>query len=269
MTFLEKLERKFGRYAISNVALYIVLAQVVVLVAALLNHLDLRYLVLVPKLVFYGEWWRVFTFLLLPPPPGLLGYLFVAFAWYIFYIMSEALEGEWGVFRFNLFLLLGWLITVSSSFLFPLHPVTNGFIAGSVFLAFAFLNPNFQLMLFFVIPVKIKWLALITWVFYGYSFIIGTAGIRIQILASVGNFLIFFTPSMFRRARQVRRKQKFEQQYQSGAAKARHQCVVCGKTNLTHPMMDFRYCSKCSGDECYCEDHIRNHVHVTAADADE
>ena len=88
---------------------------------------------------------------------GTLGLVFTAFGWYIFYLMSGALENYWGAFRFNLFLLLSFVLTVALSFLAPLHGVTNLFILGSVFLAFAYLNPDFELLLFFILPVKIKW----------------------------------------------------------------------------------------------------------------
>jgi hypothetical protein len=267
MPFLDKLERAFGRYAIQNLSIYIVIGQVFVLLAAMFNLLDLRIFVLVPTLVEQGQWWRLLTFVFfIALPTGTIGPIFTAFALYMFYMMGTALEAYWGAFRYNLFLLLGYVLTVGVAFLTPNSAVTNLFLGVSVFLAFAYLNPDFEFILFFILPVKVKWLALIAWAGYAVAFFLGTWPVRLQILASVGNFLLFFAGSMFwgmRRGQRVmvRRARQFVD-----AAEPRHRCHVCGKTDLTHPQLDFRYCSKCAGDQCYCPEHIQNHTHVTVAE---
>ena len=267
MSLLNKLERIFGRFAIPNLSLYLVIGQVFVLLSALMGLLDLNHFVFVPYLARQGEWWRLVTMIFLPPPPGMFGYALVAFAWYMFFLMGGALEGYWGEFRFNLFMLSGYLLTIAVSFMTPYSATTNLFIAGSVFLAFAWLNPEFEIALFFILPVKIKWLALITWVMFAYRFAVGDWALRLQILASVGNFLIFFANDIVQTMRH--RKRSMTTSARRFAAEAagpevRHCCRVCGKTDLTNPEMDFRYCSKCAGDECYCPEHIFNHEHVTA-----
>jgi hypothetical protein len=269
MSFLDKLERRFGRIAVPNLSLLIVIGQVFVLLSALLGRLDPGYFVLVPGLVLHGQWWRLFTFILLPPPPGLFGYLFVAFAWYIFYLMGNALEGYWGVFRYNLFLFVGYAFTVGVAFLTPAQATTNLFIAGSVFLAFAWLNPDFELAIFFILPVKIKWLALVTWLADAYYCFVGDWSLRLQILASVANFLLFFAHDIFLTMRH--RKRAMARQAQGLVRSAeesepRHRCHVCGKDSNRFPRLDFRYCSKCAGDQCYCPEHIGNHVHVLTTD---
>ena len=264
MSFLDKLERAFGRFAIPNISLYLVIGQVFVLLAWMFGRLDLNLCVLLPALVLHGEWWRLITFWFMPPPPGLFGYVFVAFAWYMFYLMGSALEGYWGEFRFNLFLLLGYVLTVGLAFFTPGSVVTNLFIAGSVFLAFAYLNPDFELLLFFILPVKIKWLALLTWVGYAITAFRGNLPVRLQILASVGNFCVFFSGDILRSMRHGRRKMTRQAQSFVEAGESRHRCHVCGKTDRTHPELDFRYCSKCAGDQCYCPEHIQNHAHVAA-----
>jgi hypothetical protein len=264
MSLLDKLERALGRFAIPNLSLYLVIGQVFVLLAYLAGRINLTGFLLVPALVTQGEWWRVFSFLLMPPPPGMFGYIFVAFAWYIFYLMGNALEHSWGTFRFNLFLLLGATLTIAAAFVTPRYAATNAFIAGSVFLAFAYLNPDFELSLFFILPVKIKWLALLTWVLYGVSFVRGDLPTRLQILASVGNFLIFFGRDMLLSLRYRRRVAERQAERAAEAEQPRHVCYVCGKTDRSHPDLDFRYCSKCAGDQCYCPDHIQNHAHVVA-----
>lgn len=271
MPLLDQLERRLGRFAIPNLTLWIVIGQVFVLLAAMLGRLDLGYFVLVPEYARHGEWWRLLTFIFMPPPPGMFGYGFTAFAWYIFYLMGGALEGFWGEFRFNLFLFTGWALTIAAAFLTPLAPTTNLFIAGSVFLAFAWLNPDFELAIFFILPVKIKWLALLTWLANAYYLAVGSWPLRLQILASVSNFLLFFARDI---VATMRHRQRTMVQHTRRIATAndepvaRHRCRACGKTNLTHPAMDFRYCSKCAGDQCYCSEHIFAHEHVlTESDA--
>jgi hypothetical protein len=151
------------------------------------------------------------------------------------------------------------------AFLAPADPGTNGFIAGSVFLAFAYLNPDFMMYIFFVLPVKIRWLALFTWVVYAVMFVLGPWSTRFQVLASTGNFLLFFGRDLFLTAR-LRRRRMTGGAQSFGRSKAepeaRHRCRICGKTELTHPQLDFRYCSKCAGEHCYCSEHIFNHEHV-------
>jgi hypothetical protein len=265
MPLLDRLEHYFGRFAIRHLSLWIVIGQVFVLLSSMLGLLDLGYFLMVPAYVLHGEWWRVITFIFMPPPPGMFGYIFTAFAWYIFYLMGSALEGFWGEFRYNLFLLTGLVLTVGVSFLTPFSPTTNLFIASSVFLAFAWLNPDFELAIFLILPVKIKWLALFTWVVTAYYLAVGSWPQRLQILASVSNFLLFFARDIVLTMRH--RKRTMTQAARRVAAsraepEARHRCYTCGKTNLTHPQMDFRYCSKCAGDLCYCADHIFAHEHV-------
>jgi hypothetical protein len=263
MSLFDKLERYLGRFAIPNVSLYLVIGQVFVLGAAMFGRLDANICVFTPELVREGEWWRLITFWFLPPPTSPL---FIAFAWYLFWMMGSALEGYWGAFRYNVFLLVGAMLTIGVAFFTPLAPATNAFVAGSVFLAFARLNPDFEMMIFFILPVKIKWLALLTWVGYTVGFILGGWSTRLQILASVGNYLLFFGADIMLSMRQGRRRMARQAQEFVEASQARHTCHVCGKTDRSHPQLDFRYCSKCAGDQCYCPEHIKDHAHVVTAD---
>jgi hypothetical protein len=195
--------------------------------------------------------------------------VFIAFAWYIFYIMSTALEEYWGAFRFCAFIGFGWLLTAGVSFLTPLAYSSNVFLAGSVFLAFAYLNPDFELMIFFILPVKIKWLALLQWIGYGYVLIVGPWSARLAVIAATGNFLFFFAGEIANRMGTGRRQMNHQAKVfaaSSDEREPRHRCRVCGKTELSDPKKDFRYCSKCAGNQCYCADHIFNHKHVLVED---
>jgi hypothetical protein len=262
MSYLDKLERALGRFAVPRLSLYLVAGQVVVYALAMFDRLDPSRLVLLPVLVEQGQYWRLLSFLLLPPPIGLL---FIGFAWWIFYLMGSALEEYWGAFRYNFFLLAGCAFTVGLSFLRPLDVVSNGFLAGSVFLAFAYLNPEFELAIFFILPIKVRWLALLAWAGYFVSFLAGSWSTRLQVFAAVGNFMLFFGRDLWLRAGQHRRQmtataKKFGRTGE--AEEPLHRCRVCGKTNLSHPQLDFRYCSKCADDSCYCAEHLANHEHV-------
>jgi hypothetical protein len=267
MSLLDKLERTFGRFAIPNLPLVIVIGQVFVLATSMFNLIDPLKLILVPAWVLEGDWWRIFSFIFfIQVPKSALGFVFTAFGWYLFFLMGNALEQHWGVFRFNVFLFISYAFTVGLSFVTPGAPVTNLFILGSVFLAFAYLNPDFEMLLFFVLPVKIKWLALITWVLYAVQFFRGDLAIKLQIGASILSYLLFFGPDIFlsRRFRANRARQAAQRAKDEEAP--RHVCHVCGKTDKSHPQLDFRYCSKCAGDQCYCPEHIQNHAHVVPAD---
>lgn len=266
MSFLDQLERIFGRFAIRNLGLYLIIGQVFVVLASMMQLLDQRLLLYVPLLVLQGEWWRMFTFMFVVPVPGTLGLVFLVFGWYVFYLMANALEDFWGAFRFNLFLFISYGLTVALSFLTPGNLIVSSFILTSVFLAFAYLNPDFELLLFFILPVKIKWLALIAWAWTLVRFVRGDLGDRLQIAAVVITFVLFFGADMLRRVTQGRRTAARRAERAAEEAQPRHVCHVCGKTDRTHPDLDFRYCSKCAGDQCYCPEHIHNHAHVVAAD---
>src|ERR1035437_2113710 len=161
MSLLNRLERHLGRFAIPNLSLYLVIGQVLFLGLALLTGFDLERIALLPLAVRAGEVWRLVTYLFLPPVAVLTmtGALFLAFSLYMFYLMGSALEHHWGEFHFNAYVFIGWALTTAVAFLVPGAYATNTFIAGSVFLAFAWLNPDFEILLFFILPVKIKWLA--------------------------------------------------------------------------------------------------------------
>ncbi len=258
MSFLGRLERMLGRFAIPNLALYLIGGQVIFFTLSLLAQFSILRIVYVPALVLEGEVWRLISFVFVPPVSGqlsMVGAVFLAISWYFFYMVSQALENYWGTFRFNLFFFIGWLLTVAVGFLTP-HQITGyEFFAVSVFLAFAFLNPDFVIYVFFILPVKIKWLALLAWLAYGYAFAVGSWNARLAILAAVGNFLLFFAREIKDRITTGRRhmqQQVRRTKLREEANEPRHRCVVCGKTDLTHPREEFRYSDD---DQCYCSEH--------------
>lgn len=265
MRLLNRLERRFGRFAIPHLTLLIMVGQgaAFCLGVADLNFLDR--LELVPSAVIGGEYWRLATFVFYP---FTMRPLFFFIALMVFHLMGNALEQSWGTFRYNVFLLVGYLATVGAAFAVPELrnlPMANAFVYGTVFLAFAWLYPEFVFRLMFILPVKVKWLAWITWALYGYRFLTGTNTDRILILAAVANFLLFFGRDIIDhiRSRQRRMRQRMEAAAASGKGRPFHTCRACGMTDQDNPQLDFRYCSQCDDNACYCEEHIRDHEHIT------
>ena len=263
MNLLDKLERKIGRYAPANVTIYLIAGQTLFYVMFMTGRLDRSVTLLAADLLLQGEWWRLVTFLFDPP---LSNPFFAFFAWYLFYLMGSALEEQWGKFRYNIFLLIGCFMTVAVAFLTPASTVSNVFVGGSVFLAFAFLYPDFTLNIFFVLPVRIKWLALITWLGYGYQILFGAWHTRLLVLASICNFLLFFARDILWMVKSGKRRMGWQARQPSRRDDGPfHRCTVCGITDKSNPQMDFRYCPDCAGQHGYCQEHIQNHEHLKQA----
>lgn len=272
MSLLSKLNAKYGRYGIANVTVIFIIGQVFLYVAAELNAGE-RALNILERVQFFpgkvlgGEVWRLVTFLFAPPPMNLI---FAAFYWYLFYLMGTTLEVTWGAFRYNVFLAIGYLASLVAAFaayfaaLAPAVdlPATNAFLYGTVFLAFARLFPEFTLYIFFVLPVKIRWLALLQWIIYGWTFLIGDWMTRGMVVASVANYLLFFGREIWFDMKQGHRRMRHQAQSLKAPQRIVHKCRVCGITSEQAPKMQFRYCSKCDGECCYCVDHAANHEHV-------
>lgn len=263
MKWIDQLERKFGNIPLLNITYYLIFGQIFVffLVTFYPNYNNLFYLN--GDLVLKGEWWRLVTFLFEPITHS---FIFAAFTWYIFYMYGTTLERYWGTFRYLMYILIVILGSMGIAFLFPYTTVSNGYIFTSLFLAFAQLFPNFQLMLFFILPVKIKWLALITWIGILVTFIFGTIPTKIMTTISVLNFVLFFGDELLtflkRTSKQSTRKISEARILQ----KPDHVCSVCGKNNIDNPDMGIRYCSKCKPERCFCEDDFIKHAgtHATA-----
>jgi hypothetical protein len=261
MSLLNSIERRLKRFAIPNITLGLIVLQSLAWLLMQAKPEMVGQLILERSLLLDGEWWRLVSFIFLPPAANAL---FLFFALYMFYLMGTALEMQWGAFRYNLFLLIAYLGTIASVFIAPEGVATNAYIGGSVFLAFAFLFPDFQILLFFLLPVKVKWIALVTWGFYIFEFATGDWLERALILASILNFILFFGVEIFERMKTGRRRMAVKIKANAAATDdAINRCVVCGKTEKTDPKAEFRYCPLCAGTPCYCMPHMQDHVHRT------
>ena len=262
MSLLNSMERRLKRWAIPNITLGLIVLQSLAWLLMQAKPELVEQLILERSLLLSGEWWRLLSFIFLPPAQNPI---FLFFALYMFYLMGTALEMQWGAFRYNLFLLIAYLATIASVFIAPGGVATNAYIGGSVFLAFAFLFPDFQILLFFLFPVKVKWIALVTWGLYIYQFATADNWLdRLLILASVLNFVLFFGVEIFERMKTGRRRMAVKMKAAATVNDdAINRCVVCGKTEKSDPKAEFRYCPLCAGTPCYCMPHMQDHVHRT------
>jgi hypothetical protein len=176
---------------------------------------------------------------------------------------------NWGMFRYNVYLLIGYVASIafafSTYFAFggqPGNPASSGFLYGTVFLAFARFFPDFTLYIFFILPIKIKWLALLQWIGYAYLFLLGPWMTKAMVLASVVNYLLFFGRDIWRDMKQGHRRMRHHARALQAPPRIVHACRTCGITSDDAPHLQFRYCSKCDGDSCYCPEHLRDHEHV-------
>ncbi len=271
MSLLSKLNAKFGRYGIPNLTVILIVGQVFLYVASRLDlnnqKLDiLDRIRMFPDRVLAGEWWRVVTYLFDPPGMNLI---FAFFFWYLFYLMGTTLEVTWGAFRYNIYLLIGYIASIAAAFgvyfasggVVP-FPANNIFLESSVFLAFARFFPDFTLYVMYVIPIKIKWLAAIQWVMYAFFFFGGGWMGKAMVTASVANYLLFFGNDIWRDIKQGHRRTMHHARALRAPSRIVHTCRACGITSDDAPHMQFRYCSKCEGESCYCPAHLRDHDHV-------
>lgn len=262
MKLWDILERKFGKFYIKNLMMYIILfnALIYIMMYTSDGKGSVLNLVLVPDLVLKGEIWRLITFIFIPP---MASPLFIVFTLYFYYLAGSSLERELGGFKFNIYYLIGVLSTIIISFLTK-TPATAAYINLSLFLAFAKVDPNFQLLFLFIIPVKVKHLAMLNWVLIIWNLITANSmGGKLLVLAPIINYLIFFGKDIVKgtvsTSKNHYRKKSFESKMKIPTF--RHKCEVCGITEVDDPNMEFRYCSKCSGNKCYCINHIKNHEH--------
>ena len=280
LNWLDKLERKLGRFAIPNLTVYLLVGYVIGFGIVNLMRDMVGYLTLEPALILRGQVWRLISWVLIPPTDNLISLVFLVL---LYYSLGTALERTWGSFRYNVYIFSGLLFTVLAVFglyafyyfrygvevpLSAVGLIGTNYITMSIFLAFAVIYPDMEVMLYFILPIKMKWMALVYVVLAGYDFINGGIGIRVAIGASLLNFVIFFLSTRnYKRfgPREQARKAKFKKQssphmtYTNGA---HHRCAVCGRTELDDSCLEFRFCSKCNGNYEYCQDHLFTHEHV-------
>jgi len=253
---------RYERQGIKNLMLYVTLLNGIVYI---LSYVDtsgmfLSKLTLVPSLVLKGEVWRLVTFLFIPPATSPMWLLLTL---YFYYMIGSTLESEWGSYRFTVYYFVGVLGTIAAAFL--TNSVSTGaYLNLSLIFAFAYLFPDFRLLLFFFIPVKIKYLA----IFYAVSLVLAFWGApvtgAVTIGSSVLNFILFFGKDIAQRLVRGRKSYISRRSFESRIPKdiTIHRCSICGRTEKDDKHLEFRYCVDCDGDYEYCMDHLYTHEHV-------
>jgi len=278
--FIDRMERKLGKYAIQNLSLYLIICYAFGYIIQMVNANFFNYLTLEPALVLQGQVWRLLTWIVVPPSSSNI--LFTLIMLYFYYSIGSNMERTWGTYRFNVYIFSGMLFTILGAFLaygiyyfgYGINAVGIGafvstyYINMSILMAYAATFPEMQivmLILFFPIPMKVKWLGIL------YAFILAMEAVstnlvgKIIIIASLLNFIVFFLYSRNRKyasPKQVYRQKTYQAEVKKMQKITRHKCAICGRTEDSNPDLEFRFCSKCDGNYEYCQDHLFTHEHV-------
>ena len=288
MRFIDKLERKYGRYGIENLTMYIIISYVLGYALMYINPGALSMLSLNVTKILQGQVWRLITWIVYPPSSSSPLWFVIAILFF-YYPISASLEHTWGKFKFTLYILSGMIFTVIAAFI--LHFVMGGVLDGlggiifstyyislSIFLAYSLTYPDMTVLLMFVIPIKMKWMSIVYAAIVIYDvaryFMNGAWFMALPIIASLLNFVIFFLGTRdFNRynPKEIHRKNEFKRAVNGGSKTVpfpgnsngvtKHKCAVCGRTEKDDPNLEFRFCSKCNGNYEYCQDHLYTHIH--------
>ena len=291
MSCLKNLRNRFDRFCfthrdkgISNLMLYIALGNALVYLMSMIDRTNTLYYILCfdREAILQGQVWRLLTYALTFDSGNIL---YTAIALICYYSLGRAIENAWGTFRFNLFYLTGILMMDIYCMIFGGY-ATAGYLNLSLFLAYATMYPDAQFLLMFIIPVKAWIFALLDLALVLIGLLGNPFPYNLFSVISLANYFLFFgkdvlnvIPVSWRmNARRLFKKGGSKKQkaktipfpnagsYQATVATPKapytHKCTVCGRTDLTNPELEFRYCSRCKGYFCYCQDHINNHNHV-------
>ena len=298
MNFIDRLERRFGRFGIPDLMRYVIGINILGVILGIVSPgFYYNWLSLDIYQILHGQVWRLITFVLYPSVVRdealLINLIWFAVWAFMYYYIGTTLERMWGAFRFTLFYLGGvvfvFLVTVGAYFILlltnPLLSMVEGeaaisfylgcgvtfeYLNQTLFLAFAAMFPDVQFLISFVIPVKAKWLSILYLVLIGWSLIqcimSGNYYTAALIAGALVNFALFYffgkgKPGVHAAYRQKKRKVRYRQQAREPEG-PRHRCAICGRTELDAPNLEFRYCTRCEGNYEYCSEHLFTHEHV-------
>lgn len=278
--WIDKIERKYSKYALRNLSLYMVICFAIGYALAVIpgTYGILEYLTLEPSKILHGQVWRLFTWVISPTRSD--NVFWVLISMYFYYSIGRTLEMVWGDFRYNVYIFSGLFYTIIGAFIMygifsfiglPEYPIgdlfTTYYICMSIFLAFAATFPEMEILLMFIIPIKVKVLGVIYVVIMIVECLGGGIFIAIPIVASLFNFVIFFFGGR-KRIGITRQQQNMRKQFRAKVKAApkqtvtRHKCAICGQTDESDPNLEFRFCSKCNGNYEYCNNHLFTHKHI-------
>ena len=296
---MKNLRRRFERFCfrhrnkgIPNLMLYITIGTALVYLFTMATENPILYdwLRFDRELILQGQIWRLFSYALLMTRGNIV---FMLIGLVCYYSLGKAIENLWGTLRFNLFYLCGILMMDVYCLLFG-GMADVYYLNLSLFIAYATMYPDAQFLFMFIIPVKAWIFALIDLALTLYEVIIYSFPVfffphNLFPLVALGNYFLFFGKDVgniiplswkanFRRLFRKKKNHAPQQpkgktipfpdagSYQASTATVKapytHRCTVCGRTDVSNPELEFRYCSRCKGYHCYCQDHISNHTHV-------
>lgn len=272
MNRIERFCYDHPNFGIRNLMMYVSIANVAFWVLGAINRPFLSYLSFDAVAILHGQIWRLVTFMLYPPSTGLLAFI----AFYFYYWIGSTLEQYWGSGQFTIYFFSGVILTVLYGFLIYFITGSNvrldsQYIYLSMFFSFAALFPDMQVLFMYIIPIKMKYLAIVDAVFFALAVITNPFPVNLLPVVAVLNFFLFCGGDLLRYIRPVRASQstvnfrresrRIRREQQSKLYT--HKCAVCGRTDADYPNLEFRYCSRCQGYHCFCIDHINNHIHFT------
>ena len=272
---------KHPRFGINNLMLAIVVGTAAVWLLGAMDRTGTfaSFLAFDAAAVLRGQVWRIVTFIFVPQSNGVISLLLFL---YFYYFIGSTLEREWGPGRFTIYYAMGMLLTIIYGFIAYFvdgrsYFISSTYINLSMFFAFATLFPETRVLLFYIIPIKMKWLAIVDAAYFLYAIVsnigAGYGMMSFLPLVAILNYFLFCGDALFGGvlpAGRQRRAKTYD--FQREVRKIRHEqktqgytrkCAVCGRTDTDYPELEFRYCSRCQGVHCFCQDHINNHVHFT------
>ena len=255
---LARLERRIGRYAIPNFIIYIVGGMALFWVLSMTRPEVLGRLMLDMDAVRAGQLWRLVTFLFIPIGSSYWVLMNLYFVWWV----GSSLDQHWGAFKFNAYYLLGALGTILAAIL--AGPQSNTWLDLSLFLAFATTFPDVQILLFFILPIRVKWLGIVAALPIAYYLAIGDWSVRASIFAALGNYLLFFgghwLDVLRHRRVVVRQKTRLDAFKGNTPAMGQRSCAICGAREADGADIRVCACDRCGGQpRALCLEHARNH----------
>ncbi len=252
MSWIDSLEARLGRFAIPGLIRLIVGFQALVFILGRMNPVFLQSLVLDRQAVLSGEVWRLVTFLFVPDTMNLF---WIIFALYFLWLIGEGLEQALGSFKLNLYFALGALSAIFAAFFFGVG-MNNSLLSLSLLFAFATIYPNFTVMAYLILPIKVMWLALLSVGFVLWSLLTGETAVRMAVICSFVNYAVFFLPHwihLWRHKGEVAVRRKRFESSKLTDDEALHRCKVCGRTEISDPELNFRIAAD---GEDYCSEHL-------------
>jgi len=282
MDFLTKLERKYSKFSIPNLTVMLIICFILGYMIQIFQPNAIYYINLNPELVMRGQVWRLLSWILMPPGGASI---LVIITLLFYYHVGRTLENVWGDFRYTVYIVSGVIFTdigvvgtylimrlcglgELASFYAAYSNTSTYYLCMSMFLAYAFMFPDMQVLLYFIIPIKVKWLGYLDIVYLIYAVL--TYGLMryyagmVTVIMSVLNFIVFFIlmkgKTRISKAHR-KRKRSYKREVRQTQILTRHKCAICGQTEEDNPNLEFRYCSRCNGNYEYCQNHLFTHEH--------